>query len=177
MKTRYKVVLGLLAVLLILVSCYLYLIWPLINAGPRKPKLELPVTYRVGWWPYQSTMHISAFNVTVVESKLSMFNPESLLAYTVKGELEKPSGRVYSEVTEVHVSERINTDSSLNCDVIVEITPIVTQTQMSSTDRRSFGNGFFFTNEILIHSAHSGVNRIMFVCEGRQRIVELTQGK
>ena len=177
MKKMHKVFLLVVALVVVAGGIYLYLIRDLLNAGPRAPRLQVPVTYRVAWWPYQGSMFIDAFNVEVVESKLSIFNSESLIAYTVKGNFASPVGRWYSDITEVHISERIINDTTLHYDRIIEITPIVTNTKMASTDRRGVLDDFMFTNEILINSAHSGVNRIMFVCGERQRIVELTQDK
>ena len=77
----------------------------------RKPKMEIPITYTIGGWPYQSKMRIDSFNVSIIESRPSLFNWKTLIEYKVKGQL-KFEGKWRPYVKEVHVTERLLTNDS-----------------------------------------------------------------
>jgi hypothetical protein len=75
----------------------------------------------------------------------------------------------------VHISERVNTDTTQLFDRIVEITPIVEVTENKKAT--SGYESFSFTNECIIHSNHWGVNRVKFICGQKEQIIELQQRK
>ncbi len=180
MKSKRKVVLiTFLIVIVIAATTYLILTdfgrKSIFSREPRKPKLELPVTYNIGWWPFQDSLKIDSIKVVVVESNLNLFNSKSLISYEVFGSLRNQK-RSEPLIEKVHLSERFEFDSLNKCSGrIVEITPIV------STDENEEYKGqwkpFRFKNEHLITSADWGINKIKFVCGGQIQNVELRQDK
>ncbi|MCX2680147.1 hypothetical protein OOZ15_09370 [Galbibacter sp. EGI 63066] len=140
----------------------------------RKPKIEIPETFRVGWWSNQEKLIIEGFSVEIIQSELNLFNNKSLISYTINGKI-KPDGDWVSYVKEIHISERLNKNTTPNCDRIIELTPIV------AVKKGKKMNGavekFKFTNEYIITSGHWGVNRIKLVCGTKEQTIELKQTK
>ncbi|MNR18278.1 hypothetical protein D3C85_1350000 [compost metagenome] len=63
----------------------------------------------------------------------------------------------------------------MNFDRIIEITPII-----KNTENRNVNGGsekFEFKNGHTITSNHWGINRIKFVCDQKEQIIELQQSK
>jgi len=177
MKKIFKLFgLSLLTIILLAVGYYLYLT----DFGrkgifePRNPRLEIPVTYNIGWWSNQKALNIDSFKIDIVESRLSLFNSKSLIAYKVFGHL-KYEGHWQPKVNEVHISERINLDTTLHCDRIIEIAPVI---KVSENNKVNGGiDKFEFKNEHIITSNHYGINRIKFICGQQEKIIELKQVK
>lgn len=143
---------------------------------PRKARTEIPVNYRVGWWPAQFCLSVDSFQVEIVESNLGFMNSESLFAYTVYGRLINPP-RSFAELTikEVHLSDRINRDTAQHYDRIIEITPIV---QMDVNEGAAIAEKqFSFRNELNITSMFWGGNSIKFICGQHDQTVEFRQPK
>ena len=142
--------------------------------GPERPKLEIPVTYNIGWWSYQEMLFIDSLNIEIIECKLNLFNSKSIISYKISGQLDY-EGYWQPQIKEVHISERLNNDTTLNYDRIIEITPII------EVIRDEEGNGgsfkFELTNEHIITSSGWGINRMKFICGQHEEIIELYQGK
>ncbi len=143
-------------------------------AEPRSPKLEIPITYNVGWWSAQEALSIDSLKIEIVESKLSLFNNKSLIAYEVSGQLLNKQDWE-AGIKEVHISERVNADTTLHCDRIIEITPVVKYKEHEKLKVNA--ERFKFRNEHTIVSSHWGVNRIKFICGKKEQIIELKQHK
>jgi hypothetical protein len=141
---------------------------------PRKARIEIPVTYRVGWWPGQQWLTIDSFRVEIVESHLNLFNDQSLFAYTVFGKI-KNTKFVECFIEEVHLSERLNRDTSVHVDRIVEITPVVSL--KGSKKEVPETTTFKFRNELNITSGFWGGNSIKFICGSKEQIIEFRQKK
>lgn len=142
---------------------------------PRKPKLELPVTYNIGWWPFQDSLKIDSIKVVVVESNLNLFNSKSLILYEVFGSLRNQE-KSEPFIEKVHLSERFEFDSlNRRSGRIIEITPI--SSAKENEEYVGQWQPFRFKNEHLITSADWGVNKIKFVCGGHIQSVELRQDK
>ena len=179
MKNKFKIAgIILFVLLLLIVGIYFYLTdfrqTGILYTGPRKPKLEIPVTYNIGWWSDQKALQVNRLKVDVVESRLSLFNSKSLVSYHVMGQLAF-KGHWQPRIEEVHISERINRDTLLHCDRIIEITPVI-QTQ----ENKKVNGGiekFEFKNEHTIASNHWGINRIKFICGQQEQTIELHQVK
>ncbi|MBN8836383.1 MAG: hypothetical protein J0I09_03940 [Sphingobacteriia bacterium] len=168
----------LLILVLTIVGYYLYLTdfgrKGILSTEPRRPKLEIPVTYNIGWWSDQKSLSIDSLSIDIVESKLNLFNSKSLIAYKVSGHLTY-KGHWQPQIESVHISERINLDTTLGCDRIIEITPVIKD---KSNDNVNGGTDKFeFKNEHTITSNHWGVNRIKFICGLKQQTIELWQRK
>ena len=145
-----------------------------LSAGPRNPRHEIPVTYNIGWWPYQKELKIDSFNIEILESRLSLFNSKTLIAYNVYGHLNSTGNR-QPIIEEVYISERINSDTTLHCDRIIEITPVV---KVKENNKANGGTDkFAFKNEHIIISNHWGINRIKFSCGQQEKTIELRQVK
>jgi hypothetical protein len=179
MKIFFKII-GLLMLLLILgsIASYLYLTDfgrnNILSQSPRRARLEIPVTYNIDWWANQEALSVDSLIVEVVESKLNLFNSESLISYHVNGHLNS-HGYWQPSIKEIHICERINSDTTLHCDRIIEITPIVITKEKNNLNNSI--ESFQFTNEHSINSNHWGVNRIKFLCGGKEKTIELFQGK
>jgi len=184
MKKFFKIFgLAILTTILVVFGYYLYLTDfgrkdiftnAILSAEPRKPILEIPVTYNIGWWSDQKALNIDSLQVDIVESRLSLFNSKSLIAYKVIGRLDY-EGQWQPKIKEVHISERINLDPTLHCDRIIEITPVI-----EGKENKKVNGGrdkFEFKNEHLITSNHWGINRIKFICGQKEQIIELQQYK
>ena len=163
---------------LIFVALYLYLTdfgyKSILSKEPRRPKLEIPITYNIGWWSNQKELLVDSLKIEIIESKLYFFNSKSLISYKVSGHLNYLR-HWQPKIEEVHISERINNDTTMNCDRIIEITPII-----NTTDNKILNSGsekFEFTNEHTITSNRWGINRIKFVCGQKEQIIELRQSK
>jgi len=146
----------------------------ILSTGPRSPKNEIPITYNIGWWDYQNDLIINEFNINIVESKLSLFNSKSLISYKIVGKINY-SGKWKPNINLIHISERINKDTTQNYQIIIEITPIVNITK----DEKLNGGieNFEIINEHIIQSVNWGENRIKFVCENKDTIIMLAQRK
>lgn len=74
------------------VAYYLYLTdfgrKNILSTEPRKPKLEIPVTYNIGWWSDQKALIVDSLQIDILESKLNLFNSKSLISYKVGGQLK-----------------------------------------------------------------------------------------
>ncbi|WP_028978204.1 hypothetical protein [Sporocytophaga myxococcoides] len=146
----------------------------ILSQQPRKPNLEVPVTYTIEWWPEQNKMTIESFNIEIIESKLNLLNSKSLLAYKVSGSL-KSVARWQSFIYKVHISERFNSDTSKPYERIIEITPIVSAKKNENTTDSTYP--FEFKNEHIVFSSQWGVNRIKFICGSKEQVIELKQRK
>ncbi|HSR37966.1 MAG TPA: hypothetical protein VLL95_03550 [Phnomibacter sp.] len=173
-------IIGLILLILIIaiIGFYLYLTdfgrKNILSTEPRRPKLEIPVTYNIGWWSDQKALSIDSLSIDIVESKLNLFNSKSLIAYTVIGTLTY-KGHWQPEIDAIHISERLNLDTTLHCDRIIEITPVIKD---KSNDKVNGGTDKFeFRNEHTITSNHWGINRIKFICGNKEKTIELRQSK
>lgn len=139
---------------------------------PRKPKLAVPITYNVGWWPYQDTISIDHFTITILDSRLNLFNSKSLIAYSMKGFL-KHSSENQPFVRSIHIAERMIHENDVKA--IIELTPIIKI--KSSKNYKGDFIPFEITNEHLVQSMHWGPNSIIFKCGAFTKEVTLQQGK
>lgn len=165
------IILGIVASLVYVVSLGKY---NLFSKAPRSPKRTIPITYTIGWWTNQSALSVTSLQIELVESKLNLFNTKSLIAYTVSGELTNQT-HWKAKITKVHISERINYNTSLDYDCIIEITPIVTGKENKTV--QAGATSFEFKNEHQITSIQWGINRIKFVCGPIEQRIELNQKK
>lgn len=179
MKKALKMIAGIiLLIVLILGGVYLYLTdfgrKGILSNEPRSPKIEIPVTYNISWWAYQENLIIENFKIEIVESKLNLFNNKSLIAYTIKGKM-KYEKQWKSYIGKIHISERLNKDSTQNINRIIELTPIV---RVKNNKNANGGvEEFEFKNEFIITSGNWGMNRIKFICGNKEEIIELVQRK
>lgn len=167
------------SLLLALVGIYLYLTDfgqnNILSQGPGSPDIEIPITYNVGWWPYQSDIQINDFEINIIESNLNLFNSESLISYSISGKaVYKGSWKPFIE--EVHISERINNDTTLKVQRIIEITPVVAVDKDDETVEESTVP-FEFTNQHIITSGNWGSNNVLLICGEHEKIIELIQSK
>lgn len=108
MKKVFKII-GIIVLVLILLAtgtyCYLtdFGRTKIFLPGPRSPKLEIPVTYNVGWWANQEALSIDSLKIEIIESKLNLFNEKSLISYEVSGQLTNEQ-HWKAEIKEVHIS-------------------------------------------------------------------------
>lgn len=179
MKKVFKVsIVIVFSILFLLLSVYLYLTdfgyRDLLTGAPLKAKHELPITYSIDWWAYQDSLAIDRLDVNIKESNLNIFNSTSLISYQIIGRISFFHSLLM--VKEVHISERINNDTTLNCDRIIELTPIVESIGDRDEGKHDILN-FNIQNEHLIKSNHWGINRIKFICGDKEQIIELRQTK
>lgn len=146
----------------------------ILSHQPGKPKLEIPVTYTIEWWPEQNKMTVESFDIDIIESNLNLLNSKSLIAYKVSGIL-KSVGQWKSFIYKVHISERFNSDTTKPYERVIEITPVVSAKKMENTTDST--DPFEFKNEHIVFSSQWGVNRIKFVCGSKEQIIELRQRK
>lgn len=178
MKKIAKVITLIVLTIILLFACaYLYLTdfgrKGILSNEPRKPKIELPVLYNIGWWSHQDNLTIDSLKVEVIESKLNLFNSKSLVSYSVYGKMKFNDGHWEPNIENIHLSERIENDSLKNR--IIEITPIIS---MSEKDNEKSGvKKFHFKNEHTIISNGWGKNTIKFFCGNREQIIKLQQRK
>jgi hypothetical protein len=146
----------------------------ILSTEPRNAKLEIPITYNIDWWSDQKALVVDSLKVDIVESKLNLFNRKSLISYKVSGRLNY-EGHWQPIIVEVHISERINLDTTLQYDRIIEIIPIIKDKENKNSNGGS--DKFEFKNEHLINSNQWGINRIKFICGKKEQIIELRQSK
>lgn len=166
-----------LSIFLFFVGAYLYLTdfgrKGILSNEPRKPKIEIPVTYTIGWWSYQDDLVIDSLKIKIIESKLNLFNSKSLISYSVYGKMKIDNSYWEPNIKEIHLSERIENDSLR--DRIIEITPIISVTEI---DNKKDGlKKFKFTNEHTIISNGWGNNTLKFICGDKEQIIKLQQRK
>lgn len=174
---RISVIILITIVLTGLVGYLYYSDWgsrELFTGAPTKAKHEVAITYNIGWWAYQDSLEVESFDVEIEESRLSMFNAKSLISYRITGNLKYKYWPL--TIVKVHISERVNSDTTLNCDRIIEITPIAKSGEYRENGKNTIDK-FEFKNEHLINSNHWGTNRIKFICGTNERIIELRQVK
>jgi hypothetical protein len=140
----------------------------------KRPTLEIPVTYNIGWWSNQKMLSIDSLHIEIVESYLNLMNAKSIVSYRVGGHLTY-EGQWQPKITEVHISERMCHDTTSHYDRIIEITPIIKTTKNEKVNGGS--HKFEFTNEHIITSNQWGINRIKFVCGQKEQVIELRQKK
>jgi len=146
----------------------------ILSNPPSQPSIQIPITYNLGWWTDQKALTIDSLNVQIVESKLNLFNNKSLISYRIAGRLTF-KGHWQPIINEVHISERINMDSTLPFDRTIEITPVVVDKETKKVN--SGVDKFEFVNEHTINSNHWGLNKIKFICGQKEQIIELHQVK
>lgn len=146
----------------------------IVSSKTKRAKLSIPVTYTLGWWTNQKALEVVDLQIDIVESKLTLFSNTSLVSYKISGQLTNET-HWQALVSEVHISERINTDMSLDYDRIIEITPVV-----KGKENKNINSGihsFSLSNQHCVASTKWGVNRIKFVCGSKEQIIELQQNK
>ena len=79
MKKAFKIVgVTLLALIICAIAYYLYLSdfgrRNILSNEPRRPKLEIPVTYNISWWSNPKALTIDSLKIDIIESKLNLFN-------------------------------------------------------------------------------------------------------
>lgn len=146
----------------------------LLTGAPTKAKYEVPITYNIDWWPYQDSLTIDSLDIKIIESKLNLFNSKSLISYQITGNIKYYDWIL--NLKEVHISERINYDTTLNYDREIELTPIIESLKYKEDATREILK-FNFRNEHIITSNHWGINRIKFICGDKEQIIELRQAK
>ena len=146
----------------------------LLSNEPRKPRQEIPITYNVGWWSSQDQMNIESLEVKMIENNLNLFNSKSLMSYEIQGEITY-SGYWKPYIEEVHISERIATDSFSHHYRIIELTPIVKTKE--DKDKKGGIVKFKFKNEHTITSGGWGKNKIKILCSDKEEIIEFNQYK
>ena len=168
-----------LVIILFLVGTYLYLTnfgKNEIYFGPRNSKMEIPITYTIGaGWNHQDDLIIDNFSVKIVRSNLSMRNNKSLISYTIKGQI-KFARHYEASIKKVHISERLNKDSTQCFDRIIELMPIV-KIQYNGKVNESGIKHFEFTNEYIVTSGHWGVNNIKIICGNNKKDIKFRQKK
>lgn len=76
-------------------------------------------------------------------------------------------------IRKVHISDRLNSDTNIKSDRIIEITPVV---DVKSKMKYPGGDRTVqFTNEMTIPSVRQGINRIKFICRKHEQNIELKQ--
>ena len=146
----------------------------ILSIEPRKPKNKIATTYEIGWWTNLDSIHIDSLKVKIIESKLNLFNAKSLISYKIVGHIGY-KGHWVPSIDGVHISERLNRDTSLNVDRIIELTPF---TKVDSNEKVMGGTiKFNFTNEIIINSNHWGDNLLKFTCFDKEQVIQLEQIK
>ncbi len=178
MKKAIKILAFIILTLFLITVCsYLYITdfgrKGILSKEPRKPKIEIPITYTIGWWPYQDDLIIDSLNVEVIESSLNVFNSKSLISYSVCGKMKFNSGHWEPNIENVHLSERIEKDSLKSR--IIEITPIISVTEKDN--QKSGIRKFKFKNEHTIISNGWGSNKIKFICGDKEQSIKLKQNK
>ena len=166
-----------LTTILFFVCSYLYLTdfgrKGILSNEPRKPKIEVPITYNIGWWSYQNDLTIDSLKLEIIESKLNLFNSKSLISYSAYGKMKFATGHWEPKIESIHLSEIIEKDSLKNR--IIEITPIIS---VSETDNQKGGfKKFNFKNEQTIISNSWGNNKIKFICGNKKQSIKLQQSK
>lgn len=178
MKRTLKIMVIIILSILLFLGCgYLYLTdfgrKGILSNEPRKPKIEIPVTYNIGWWSYQDDLIIDSLKIEIIESKLNLFNSKSLISYSVYGKMNFDDGHWEPNIEQIHLSERIEKDSLRNR--IIEITPIISVTEKDNSKKGV--KKFKFTNQHTIISNGWGNNTIKFICGNKEQRIELIQRK
>ncbi len=137
-----------------------------------QPKLEMPVTYTIGWWAYQKNLTIDSLQVLIVENKTDLFNSKSIVSYQIEGHIKWDSSW-QPTIKEVHISERIHTDTIQNFSRIIELTPVAEVKRSKKSDQGT--EKFCFKNEHVITSLRWGENQIKFICGNKEQIIKLEQ--
>ena len=164
-----------------------YWIGLFLETEPREPKYEIPITYNIGWWSNQETLHIDTFEVKLIDSRLNLFNSYSLINYRIKGRLILDKNNWEPFIDKIHISERViktdtvDTDSfnvmtftlnkdtvqigeiSISPEAVIELTPII-----KVKENKSYKAGqvieFDLTNEHKIQSLEWGNNYFLINC-------------
>lgn len=178
MKKAIKILaIIILSTFLLLVCAYLYLTdfgrKGILSNEPGKPKIEIPITYNIGWWSYQDDLIIDSLKVEILESNLSLFNSKSLISYAVFGKMKFDDSQWEPNIENVHLSERIEKDGLKSR--IIEITPIISLTKKDN--QKSGVRKFNFKNEHIIISNGWGSNNIRFICGDKEQSITLQQNK
>lgn len=156
------------------------------DSFPREPKNQVEVTYNIGWWSHQDHLRVDSFNVEIIDSRLNLFNSNSLIKYEIKGRLVgKNNWEPYIE--KVHVSERfireydrtlhpyLDSDTSKIPEAIIEFTPIVKVKEKKNYKGEEIP--FHITNEMKIQSFHWGNNWLRLSCDSLNTDLILKQRK
>ena len=168
----------LLAIAIIIIGFYCYLTnfgkKEILSNETKKTKTEIPITYNIGWWSYQSGLIINDLDVKIVESNLNLFSSKSLISYKIKGHI-KFDGKWKPYIKEVHISERLNKKDPNLFYRTIELTPIVGVKKNKKLNGSKVS--FEFTNEHIITSTNWGLNKLKIVCENKEKVIDFFQGK
>ena len=60
------------SIILLFICAYLYLTdfgrKGILSNEPRKPKIEIPVNYNIGWWSHQDDIIIDSLKIEIIQS-------------------------------------------------------------------------------------------------------------
>ena len=157
------------------------LVWFIFSRGPITHS-DVPVTYEVGWWPYQDNMKISEFTAEAVDPHLNLFSHIFVMRFHLKGIIQSRDGRKF-RIGEVQLTGRVDVRSPVTtgtsdykepvADVL--LVPIV----MPVGDSNALGKVFPF--DLTIEHAFStmdwGKKHYVCTCGGKSVEVDVRQLK
>lgn len=147
----------------------------ILNSSPRNPNHEVPITYNIGWWPYQKDLKIEGLDIEILESELNLFNSKSLIAYKISGHLFS-SKNWEANIEQIHIAEYLNKDTiDDSYDRVIEITPVVKVSE-NKKQKEEF-KPFTVYNEHTVTSNSWGINSIKVICGDKEQIIKLHQKK
>lgn len=141
-----------------------------------KPKSDVPITYKIGWWNYQKGLAVQSLTTEKIYASLNLMNAKAVIQYNIKGKLTHEKGwRPY--IKSVFLSERwLKNPENFNGNTAeILIKPIV------GIKKDELYNGKVVSFDIKVqdylHSGGWGTNTYIIKAQNQQSVITLQQRK
>ena len=150
-------------------------IWWYFTPKVPSPNSDVPVEYKIDWWPYQEALTLESLEVTPVFNGLNLSNNTAVVAYHMRGSLSyRETMRPY--IKSVHLSERWEgTDEDGQPVASITLTPIVDRVNDASYHGEKVT--FDLTIEDYLMTSAWGRNNYTVQCGDKSKLIVLTQSK
>ncbi len=166
---------------IIATSAYFYAIQPRDADGNSlanlpKPKSDVPIEYKIGWWAYQGGLSVETIETNTIYDQLNLFNNTAIVEYKLTGTISyKPRWKPY--IKKVHISEYRESPQSnpQPPTATIIITPIVG----TQSDDSYNGETITFNVKIqdYLQSGNWGINQYLIRSQNQTSELELKQRK
>ncbi len=142
-----------------------------------KPKSDVPIEYKVGWWASQAGLSVNTLETNVLYDQLNLFNNTAVVEYKITGTVtNKPRWKPY--IKKVHISEQrhqISENALIPTTATIIVTPIV------GTKKDDSYNGETITFNVKVQdylqSGGWGMNKYTVRSQNKKNLLELEQRK
>lgn len=175
MSKKLKIILAVICIVLMMLTVALFLVVKGLQPDIPKPKSDVPITYKIGWWNHQKGLAVQSLTTEKVYSSLNLMNSKAVIQYHIKGNLTHKKGwKPY--IKSVFLSERwLKNPENFNGNTAeILIKPIV------GIKKDELYNGevvSFIKVQDYLHSGGWGTNTYIVSAQNKKSVITLQQRK